>query len=892
MRRLPVLLLAAALTAPVTTVLPTVRLSSSRPVPVPPAVASIPLRGVDAAAMAGTDHGDAAVRAARGGSDVVAPAAGLAGRVQADDAAGGAPRTIVLASSHPAAPFSSLGVTWDLTPAEAGPAAVPDLVIVARAHASTGWSDWTPLETEESELTDASSRATQRAGTAPLWVGRSDGVEVRVDLVRGPAPQNLRLELVDPGSSDYDAQVGVTPPGSAAAQATIPTIYSRAHWGADERRVRSAPTLMPGISAAVIHHTTDRNTYTAAQVPAIIRADYAYHLSRGWNDIGYNFLVDRFGRIWEGRRGGITAAVQGAHAGGFNYLTFGVSVIGNYETAAPTTGVINALQRLIAWRFDLAHLDPLATVPLTAAGNPSARWSAGTVVRLPSVMGHRDVGYTACPGARLFPFMSQIRNGAVALMGAAMVTPGRSASAGAYGATGPRLTARVLRSQSWRLSVADCAGTAFARQDGWTPARGVLVARWDGRRGGAPANPGVYDLGLSSRTPTSWARPVGWSYLVNAPAPGPAPAGAVAEGSGGLVPVTPVRLLDSRTGPALATGPGGRADVTVTGQGGIPASGVLAVVLQVTAICPSTATTLAVWPAGVTRPSVVNVSVPARGARTATVVVPVGAQGKVSIGNASGVTGLLVDAVGYTVPGGTPVITVPTTRILDGRVTGAMPSGASRTVTLPTMSAVTPDRMTAVFAQIRLRGAAAAGSVEVTGGAGQARTGLPTARYEAGADTVTLAVLRPAQGGLVVTNTGAAVSVTIEVVAVAADDPAAGQLTAVSPTRVYDSRSAGAGGSLAAGATRQLTLAGGNSPAPATARAVLVGLAATAGSAAATATVWEPGGPRPPRADLALGRGGSNANLVLVPLGAGGTATIGTEGGLSSFTADVVGYLS
>jgi hypothetical protein len=890
MRRLPALLLAASLTAPVTTLLPTVPLSTAQPVPVPPSVSSVPLSGVDTAAQSGADHGDAAVRAAQGGADAAASAAGLVARVQAADAAGGASRTIVLTSPRRTASFSSLGVTWDLPPAGAGPAAVPDLVIAARTHASSGWSAWTPLETEEAEATDPSARAGQRAGTAPLWVGLSDGYEVRVDLVRGPAPENLRVELVDPGNSDYDTQVGATPPGSAAAQASTPTIYSRAAWGADERRVRAAATLMPGIAAVVIHHTTDRNNYTAAQVPAIIRADYAYHLSRGWNDIGYNFLVDRFGRIWEGRRGGIAAAVQGAHAGGFNYLTLGVAVIGNYETATPNTATINALQRLIAWRFDLGHIDPLATTTLTAANYPSARWSAGTVVRLPSIIGHRDVGYTACPGARLYRFMAQIRNGVAALMGSAMVTPGRSAASGAYGTAGPRLTARVLRSQSWRMTVTDCAGTAFARRDGWTPARGVLVAPWDGRRGGAPANPGVYELGLSSRTPTSWARPLAWSYVVNAPAPGPAPVGAATEGSGGLVPVTPVRLLDSRTGPALATGPGGRVDLAVTGRGGIPSDGVLAVVLQVTAICPSATTTLAVWPAGVTRPSAVNVSLPARGARTVTVVVPVGAQGQVSIGNAAGVTGLLVDAVGYTVIGGTPLTSVPDTRILDGRVTGPIPSGASQTVTLPTISGIAPDRMTAVLAQIRLRGAAAAGSVEVTG-AGQTHTGLPTARYEAGADTVTLAVLRPASGGLVVTSTGAAVSVMIDVVAVAADAPAAGQLTAVSPTRVYDSRVAGAGGALAGGATRRLTLAGGNSPAPATARAVLVGLTATAGSAAATATLWQSGAPQPARADLALGRGGSNANLVLVPLGPDGTATIGAEGGLSSFTVDVVGYL-
>jgi hypothetical protein len=890
MRRLPVLLLAAALTTPVTTLLPTLRLPSAHPVPVAPAVSTIRVTGVDGPSQAAADHGNAAVRAAQGSSDAVAPLAGLAGRVRAADATGGGPRTVVLTAPRRTAPFSSLGVTWDLTPTTAGPAAVPDVVVVARTHGSAGWSAWNALDTDEAELSDPGSHVAQRAGTSPLWVGASDGVQLRIDLITGPAPTNVRLELIDPGSSPFDLQVGATPPGTAAAQAALPTVHPRAEWGADESRVRSAATLMPGISAAVIHHTTDTNTYSAAQVPAIIRADYAYHLSRGWNDIGYNFLVDRFGRIWEGRRGGIDQAVQGAHAGGFNFRTLGIAMIGNSETATPTPAAVTAIERLIAWRLDLARIDPLGTTVLTAQAYASARWPAGTAVRLPVIMGHRDVGYTACPGARLYRLLAQIRNGVSALIGAALVTPGSSASSGGYGADGPTVSARVLAAQTWRLSVSDCAGTAFAGQNGSTPARRVAVAHWDARRGGASARPGLYGLSLSSQTATSTARPLSWNYLVGAPAPGPAPVGDVARGSGGLVPVTPVRLLDSTTGPVLPTGPGGRVDLAVTGRGGVPATQVPAVALQVTALCPSAATSLVVWPAGQPRPAAATVQLPARGARTAIVVVPVGAQGQVSLGNAAGVTGLLVDVVGYTATGASPIAAVPSTRVLSSSA-GPLPSGSSRTVTLPTIAGVSPGLIDAVLVQVRLRGASAAGSVQLTG-QGQPATGLPTARYEAGADTVTLAVVRPGQGALVVTNTGVAVTVVLDVIGVAAPGvTGGGQLTAVSASRVYDSRTAGAGGALAAGASRQVALTRGNSPVPADARAVLVDLSATAGSATATATLRATGDVPPARADLALARGGGNTNLVLVPLAQDGTVTIGTDGGLGSFALDVVGYL-
>jgi hypothetical protein len=887
MRRLPVLLLTAALTVPATTMLPTVRVGAAHPAPVRSSIVQLPLAGVDAAALAAPDNGGGAARSASSGQDAVGPLASLPRRVLAADQGGGA-RTVVLTPARRTASFSTVGVTWDL-PATG---TQPHPVVVIRTQGAHGWSGWTSLDTDNAGVRDGSGLPAQRGGTDPTWVGPSDGVQVRVDVSDGPAPTGVRVELVEPGTSAYDGEVGATPPGSAAAEATQPTIYSRAQWGADESRVRSAPLIMSGIAAAVIHHTTDTNSYSAAQVPAMIRADYAYHLSLGWNDIGYNFLVDRFGRIWEGRRGGIAAAVQGAHAGGFNDQTFGVAVIGNEQTATPTSATISALERLIAWKLDLAHDDPLGTTVLTADSYSGARWPAGTRVRVPVIMGHRDLDYTACPGAKLYPYLSRIRSGAAALMHAAVVAAAMSASTGPAGRPGPTVTGRVLQSQSWRLIVSDCnADTYFSHVDGSATARTVLRTQWDGRRSGQWANPGVYDLAISSRNWVSWARQVGWSYVVAAPPPGPAPVGAPVAGSGGLVPIEPVRLLDSRTGPALATGPGGRVDVTVTGRGGIPDTGVLAVVLQVTALCPSQSTTLTGWPAGQATPTAVNLMVPARGARTTTVVVPVGAQGLVSIGNAAGVTGLLVDAVGYTVAGGTPVGAVADTRILDGKGAGALPAGGSRTVALPVIAGVDPSRVEAVVAQVRLRGATKAGSVSISG-AGEPATAAATARYEAGADTVTLAVLRPVQGRLVVADTGTPVAVTIDVIGLASGDlGVSGQITAVSPTRLYGSGSAGPGGALAAGTTRRLDLTGGGSPVPPGASAVLVSLSATAGAVAATATIRASGSTPPPRADLALGPGGSNANLVLAPLGPDGSVDLTTEGGLRSFAVDVVGYV-
>ena len=131
-----------------------------------------------------------------------------------------------------------------------------------------------------------------------------------------------------------------------------------------------------------------------------MRAVQTYHVkSNGWNDIGYNFLVDPFGQIFEGRGGGMTRNVIGAHAEGFNTGSVGIAVLGSYGSTAPTKAAKDALARLIAWRLDLAHVDPTSSLTWTSQGGP--KYPAGTAALIKAVNGHGDVGATACPGAKL-----------------------------------------------------------------------------------------------------------------------------------------------------------------------------------------------------------------------------------------------------------------------------------------------------------------------------------------------------------------------------------------------------------------------------------------------------------------------------------------------------------
>ena len=138
---------------------------------------------------------------------------------------------------------------------------------------------------------------------------------------------------------------------------------------------------------------------------------YAYHVkSRGWCDIGYNFLVDRFGRAFEGRYGGTQLPVLGAHTGAYNANSFGVSLIGNFEKAAPSRAMLEIDgpdHRLEAGR----QLPLAARATVVLAGS-----------RLHSVSGHRDTKATACPGNNLYQELGWLRQRVNTLMGKASST--------------------------------------------------------------------------------------------------------------------------------------------------------------------------------------------------------------------------------------------------------------------------------------------------------------------------------------------------------------------------------------------------------------------------------------------------------------------------------------
>ena len=197
-----------------------------------------------------------------------------------------------------------------------------------------------------------------------------------------------------------------------ASTAPRPTIFSRSQWGANES-LRDKGSLRYGtIKAGFVHHTVNSNGYSRDQVPSIIRGIYAYHTqSLGWSDVGYNFLVDRFGRIWEGRYGGVARPVVGAHTLGYNDYSFAMSAIGNFETTSAPSAMLDAYGRLFAWKLSLHGVDASST-----------RQRVGSSY-FPAISGHRDAGQTACPGRYLYAKIPDIRTRAAKIQKGGTTTP-------------------------------------------------------------------------------------------------------------------------------------------------------------------------------------------------------------------------------------------------------------------------------------------------------------------------------------------------------------------------------------------------------------------------------------------------------------------------------------
>ena len=314
----------------------------------------------------------------------------------------------VLTPVKTAATFTGAGITWIDEPG------VTVTEAAVRVREAGEWTPWTTLEIPE--LDTASDGSGARAGTEPLITLGADAVQARVLTANGEAPKDVRVDLVNGGTAAATAPVAKTAayrPVSVQGVALQPTgIVTRAQWGADEKKADTTTRRSVRLQAMYVHHTASSNNYTRAQAAQAVRSFYLFHTqSKDWDDIGYQFLIDKYGTIYEGRRGSFKDLVIGAQAGGFNTGTMGVSMIGNYETARPSAAGLEALRKVLTWKGYANGINALGTTTLTATveGPSTSRYPDGARVKVPTILGHRTTNSTSCPGQYLFAQLPQLR---------------------------------------------------------------------------------------------------------------------------------------------------------------------------------------------------------------------------------------------------------------------------------------------------------------------------------------------------------------------------------------------------------------------------------------------------------------------------------------------------
>ncbi|MGX1758773.1 peptidoglycan recognition protein family protein [Streptomyces lydicus] len=398
---------------------------------------------------------------------VPTPGAAAPDATDRDSATVPAPGTLGL-PARTVRPFSLLGVVWDDAAAELH----GRVQVRTRATGTTRWSGWQDVQVHNDDAPDLGSAERHgsdvRGGTSPLWVGNSDAVQLRItpassDRAAATVPAGLRLELVDPGRTPRGLRAAQADPpapvsagaGAAAASAANgllaplgateipalgqvasladiaaagllsperayvgarPRIVTRAGWGADEDLREKAFIYTDTVRAAFVHHSGSGNDYSCDEAPALIRAMYRFHVkSNGWRDIGYNFLIDKCGTVYEGRAGGVAKPVMGAHTLGFNADSTGIAVLGTFTDTEPPRRAVDAIARLTAWKLGLYGVDPRKMTKLLSAGGN--RFPKGSKVPLHVISGHRDGFTTDCPGQYLYDKLGATRTAAAGLQG-------------------------------------------------------------------------------------------------------------------------------------------------------------------------------------------------------------------------------------------------------------------------------------------------------------------------------------------------------------------------------------------------------------------------------------------------------------------------------------------
>ena len=329
--------------------------------------------------------------------------------------------TITVGHISPLA-FTALSVGWEVAP---GPYRLEDFEIHIRTRRSPDlYSPWLrfngPEYPEDAPLGIYWSDLYHTPGEFP-----HHEFEIKLIVPPGAAVSKLRVSVADtslpPFQQSY-AQVGLRM-AQVAPSGLAPSIILREQWwGTLPANQIEAPRWLPvkiTVTHAIVHHTASpNNPVNPAQA---VRNIWHYHANnRGWGDIGYNFLIDQHGNIYQGRYNPWLPDIdtQAGHAFSANTASIGIGLLGQFhpkvispEPGEPTPAAIAALERLIAWRFLQLRLNPLESADI-----PTGQTGSEVVRRVPRISGHRDVDNTSCPGDNLNVHIPSIRTNVAELI--------------------------------------------------------------------------------------------------------------------------------------------------------------------------------------------------------------------------------------------------------------------------------------------------------------------------------------------------------------------------------------------------------------------------------------------------------------------------------------------
>ncbi|WP_328721566.1 peptidoglycan recognition protein [Streptomyces sp. NBC_00247] len=817
-------------------------------------------------------------------------------------------------------PFGLLGVSWP----DAG-AAIKGTIEARTRSAETGaWSDWITLEPYTPGLDG--ERPAERGSTEPVWVGRSNGAEVRVSdgTSAGVLPAGLRLDMVDPdldagtsasgaGTAGTASAAGDAPSArpaayaatgasaagtsvAAAATAEIdpgppstvpqPPVVTRAEWGADESLDDEGPIYLEKgvIKAVFVHHTTDAD-YNCADSAAIVRAIHVYHVkTNGWRDLGYNFLVDKCGTIFEGRQGGIDQPVMGAHTYGFNSESTSVAILGDYTNTAASNAALEATARVAAYKLGQYGGDPAGTTSLVAGATQTnyagQQFVAGQSYTFNQISGHRDGFNTECPGALLYPQLPAIRTlaaGPVQGLKVSSVGGGAFAVDSGYETPGPV-------SVNWSTTTPS---SLIGRFELLVDGQPVVTTAAAARTASTTLSvPGVHKLAVRAHH-QSGATTTTAAVNVNVPAPKT------------FVPLTPQRVMDTRAGlgvPKAKVGAAGVVTLQVTGANGVPSTGVGAVVLNVTATTSTAVSYISVYPNGTTRTSASNLNVVAGLTVPNLVIVPV-VNGKVDFYNNAGTVNLIADITGYFSTGGegSTHVNLGPKRVMDTREGLGVPKaqvGPAGVVTLQVagVNGVPATGVTAVVLNVTATHVSATSFVSVYPD-GTTRTSASNLNVVKGQTVPNLVIVPVVNGKVSFYNNAGTVDLIADITGYFTSGGEGSTHVNLGPKRVMDTREGLGVPKAQVGPAGVVTLqVAGVNGVPATGvTAVVLNVTATHVSATSFVSVYPAGTTRTSASNLNVVKGQTVPNLVIVPV-VNGKVSFYNNAGTVDLIADVTGY--